>query len=452
MEKFCINHPEEKAVGTCGGCGALTCYRCSMNVDQVVYCSLDCFNQLNPPSSPEILKVTAPPETPADSSSVQISGLGDDYSDILEANPVRPPAAPVPPAPVESAPVSLEDPSIVLSTAQADEASTMMFSKYRDPSTGEDSTLVIIPGTRRSVLSSSCFFHPDTSAIVLCAECRNPICSLCARETAGGLACSPSCGPADPAREDDRRKDQFWTGMLAAGVLLVFLGGFLILRSAGQVQTRGAASTIAQASVATEEPRDPRPAAPEPLAPAAPAEPAAPEPPASASAPESLSTVAPPVVFRPIVRPPWPASAPAVESAALDAPQTGTSEPVAPSPRPLRTIAAETPRPPEPPRLSPYERDIRWASSLLREATPLVREVSEEIGPEWRPGLDVHGLSTKLDRAVVKLRQAQELYVRRIGEAPDRSQVEDRISAIADSLKTAQEGFERMGGVPQWRR
>ncbi|HLY07825.1 MAG TPA: hypothetical protein VKW04_00845 [Planctomycetota bacterium] len=459
MDKFCINHPEEKAVGTCGGCGALTCYRCSMNVDQVVYCSLGCFNQLNPPSS---MTIKAAGVGGLDDTSGTMAGLADEYSDVMEAMVPRPAPgasalaqAPAPaPAPVTvpSAPASLEDPSVVLSAALADEASTMSFRKYRGPKgAGEDSTLVLIPGTRRSVLSSSCFFHPDTSAIVLCSECRNPICSLCARETAGGLACSPSCGPADPAREDDRKKDLLFTMALACGVLFVLGGGFMILRSAHFAQLRGAVPPLAQSAAASE-------GAPVELPVAAPAEaptvaPPPPETPAAVAPPETPAAVPAFASFRPVLPPRVPLD-PAVLADVdpalpdpLPAPAAGpaASQPVRP-----RLLPEYKPAP-EPPRLSPYELDLRWATALLRDATPLVREVSLELGPEWRPGSDVPALSTKLNRAIVKLRQARELYVRHVSEAPDRAMLEDRISAIGETLKTAQEGFDRMGGVPQWR-
>jgi hypothetical protein len=450
MEKACINHPEEKAVGICGGCGAPTCYRCSMNVDQMVYCSLECFNQLNPPSSLQIPKIQSVAPEVSDVSSDRLTLPLDDLSDVLTpAAPARPPVPAPAPAPVESAPVSLEDPSVILSAALAEEASTMSFPRVQTGAAGEDSTLVIIPGTRRSILSSSCFFHPDTSAIVLCAECRNPICSLCARETEGGLACSPSCGPADPAREDDRKKDLFLTALLAGGVLLVLAGGAFILRMAGHVQAMGTVAAAPAAALTETEPApSPRPTEAATTAPAEPADPA----PREAVLPEAAPPPLPPIVLpRRALPRPEPAVLPLVEA---------TPEPAS-EPAPVRTAPAEPVRPPalpayrkspEPPKLTPYEHDVRWASALLGEATPIVREVSSRIGPDGPTGAEVYALSVKLDRAVIKLRQARELYVRRIGESPDRGALEDRIAAISDTLKAAQEGFERLGGVPQWRR
>jgi hypothetical protein len=432
-----------------------------MNVDQMVYCSLECFNQVNPPSSYQIPQAGAPAEAPPEA----LVALMDDYSDVT-LTPPPPAAAPVPApapeaAPVETPPASLEDPSIVLSAALAEEASTLSFPRHRP---GDESTLVIIPGTRRSVLSSSCFFHPDTSAIVLCAECRNPICSLCARETAGGLACSPSCGPADPAREEDRRTDLFFTLVLAAGVLFALAGGFFILRSASIVQSRATVTAAAPTALAPAPAPEPSPA--EPARPAAAPAPApeseVKEAAAAAPAPSSApSTAAPAVAVPALLRPAPPRPEPAAPALPIPAAVPPAPIPAAepalpelpPAPAPVRPVApaVEVRRAPEPPKISPYELDMAWASALLREAAPLLRDVSEQLGPEWRPGPDVCLLSAKLNRAVVKLRQAREIYLRRIAEAPDRALLEDRLAAIGETIKSAQEGFVRLGGVPQKR-
>jgi hypothetical protein len=444
MENFCHNHPEEKAVGTCGGCGAFTCYRCSMNVDQVVYCSLECFNQLNPPSQVAIPRVEA---APTDNSEIVRAALQDEYSDVMQA--MTTPAAPTP-APAAAPAASLEDPSVILSAAHAEEPSSVMLKKYRNPATGEDSTLVLIPGTRRSVLSSSCFFHPDTSAIVLCAECRNPICSLCARETAGGLACSPSCGPADPAREIDRKNSFLFSLALAGGVLVALVGGILILRSAPLTQLRGAvpAPSIAEASPDADRPRP----AVAPVPAAAP-EPAPTEPAPAASPLDPPSAPSARVVFRPVLPPrPPPVALPEPDpEPALPAPVLSVAVRTAP-PEPVRPLAAPpVRRTPEAVKLSPYDLDLGWAAALLRDSMPLVREVCDELGPDRKPDTDVPALAKKLTRAVIQLRQARELLARRVAESPDRAQLEDRITAIGDTLQLAQDGFKRMGGIPQWR-
>jgi hypothetical protein len=106
-------------------------------------------------------------------------------------------------------------------------------------------------------------------------------------------------------------------------------------------------------------------------------------------------------------------------------------------------------KPPEPPRLTPFESDQRWALSLVTDADPMVREVLHELTPEWTPGPNLHGSLSKLQTAVLRLRQARDIYVRLLPEAPVPDLVQRRITSINETLKLAQDGFERMGGVPQ---
>src|SRR5262245_21679298 len=153
---FCINHTSERAVGHCGTCQRPACYRCSLTIDQVIYCSTACFNE-------RPAKAAAPAPAPAP------VGLADEFSDVVAAIDSRAGA-------VQSA--SLSEPSVILGAHLADDHSgtTMLgMSPVAGSGTESDGSTVIIAGTRRALLSSSCFFHPDTSAIVLCAKCRNPI-------------------------------------------------------------------------------------------------------------------------------------------------------------------------------------------------------------------------------------------------------------------------------------
>src|SRR5687767_13959801 len=169
---YCINHTSERAVGLCGTCKRPACYRCSLTIDQVIYCSTACFNER--PAKPK------PAPTPA-------VALADEFSDVVAAIDARMSA---------SERVAASEPSVVLSAHLADDHSgTTMLGMSPLPGSlqaGDGSTLPMA-GSRRALLSSSCFFHPDTSAIVLCAKCRNPICTLCAKEAPEGLLCSPSC-------------------------------------------------------------------------------------------------------------------------------------------------------------------------------------------------------------------------------------------------------------------
>src|SRR5262245_10538921 len=160
---FCINHTTERAVGLCGTCKRPACYRCSLTIDQVIYCSTACFNE-----RPARAKAAAPaPPPPA-------AALADEYSDVVAAIDSRTSAA-------ERA--AAQEPAVVLSAHMADDhsGSTILGMKAvagtsSDASYGGDGSTLILAGTRRQLLSSSCFFHPDTSAIVLCVKCRNPIC------------------------------------------------------------------------------------------------------------------------------------------------------------------------------------------------------------------------------------------------------------------------------------
>jgi len=299
------------------------------------------------------------------------------------------------------------------------------------------------PDARPPFPSSSCYFHPDTSAVVRCVECRNPICSLCARETPGGPACSPSCGPTDLAGETQRKKELLYTLALGAVSLLVVAGAVFLVGS----WSNGLSGEAARPALRPPEPeqaRSPRDPKPEPETPR-------PDPSTAAVIPAPVPVpvpAPPPVSLRPVYEPPPITREP-------EAPVPSTAAPISPAPaRPApESVRPETRpevrRPPEPPPLSPFESDQRWALSLVRDASPLIREVLDELTPEWTPGPDVHRPLSKSQAAVVRLRQAREIYVRLLPQAPVPDLVARRITSINETLKLAQDGFERMGGVPQ---
>lgn len=205
---YCINHTSERAVGRCGTCKRPACYRCSLTIDQVIYCSTACFNE-----RPAKARVAAAPSA---------AELADEFSDVVAAIDAR----------VGAAERAAAEPSVVLSAHMADDHSgTTMLGLSPLPShpLEKDGSTLVMAGTRRALLSSSCFFHPDTSAVVLCAKCRNPICTLCAKEAPEGLACSPSCGPTDLVGIRERRKGTVINFVMTAAVVLVLLEtGFLI--------------------------------------------------------------------------------------------------------------------------------------------------------------------------------------------------------------------------------
>ena len=221
---YCINHTSERAVGLCGTCQRPACYRCSLTIDQVIYCSTACFNE-------RPAKAKAAP-TPA-------VALADEFSDVVAAIDARMSA---------SERVAASEPSVVLSAHLADDHSgTTMLGMSPVPGTldGGDGSTLLTAGTKRSLLSSSCFFHPDTSAIVLCAKCRNPICTLCAKEAPEGLLCSPSCGPPDLVGIRDRRNVTMINAALVAALVLVFSESAVLLWA-----SRNADRTLAEARVA----------------------------------------------------------------------------------------------------------------------------------------------------------------------------------------------------------
>src|SRR6185436_14848630 len=200
---YCINHTSERAVGRCGTCKRPACYRCSLTIDQVIYCSTACFNE-------RPAKAKAPVAAPSP------LGLADEFSDVVAAIDSRTAAAQR---------AAVDEPSVVMSAHLADDHSgTTMLGMTPVPGPARDnSSAIIMAGTRRALLSSSCFFHPDTSAIVLCAKCRNPICTLCAKETPEGLTCSPACGPPDLVGVRERRNVTLINVALTMAVLFIVL-------------------------------------------------------------------------------------------------------------------------------------------------------------------------------------------------------------------------------------
>ena len=232
---YCINHTSERAVGLCGTCQRPACYRCSLTIDQVIYCSTACFNE-----RPAKSKASAPAPAPAPSPAAAAVALADEFSDVVAAIDARGSAA------QQSA---LAEPSVVLGAHLADDNSgTTMLGMSAVPGLAKDgSSTLIMAGTRRALLSSSCFFHPDTSAIVLCVKCRNPICTLCAKETPEGLTCSPSCGPPDLVGVRERRKVTLVNVALVGAILLVLGESGVVLWASRNAEMRLATLKVAGA-------------------------------------------------------------------------------------------------------------------------------------------------------------------------------------------------------------
>jgi hypothetical protein len=449
MDYYCVNHTQEKAVGLCATCQRPACYRCSLNVNQDIYCSLECFNKLSPPSAADVPAVRSEAAVPA--AVAREAAKLDEYSDMIatlndQSEVVMPAAA-------------ADEPSVILKSSEAVDPTTMLGMTPVQAPPRDGSTLILIPGTRRAVMSSSCYFHPDTSAIVLCSKCRSPICSLCAKESAEGLCCTPDCGPADPVGDRERSNAVLFNIGLGVAVLLVLAGAVFIFGSALQREP-----VLAVKPAAAEEPV-PAPEAPKVETPVPAPEPPPAEPPKPAVSPverpEPVKIEPPPAKVEPLqakVALPLPVK---VEVPKPEPPPPPVAEP--PQPEPLVKIvpvAAVLPPPPPPPPPPPLkeptqlEHDLRCAAALLRESTPLLAEVAQAMHPEWKADADLAALSSKLTTVDMKLKQAREIYALRRKDAPDPALLGRRIDAITQVLEALQLGFdqirERHKAVGKW--
>ncbi|HVE39389.1 MAG TPA: hypothetical protein VNM14_05835 [Planctomycetota bacterium] len=207
----CFLHPSDKALGTCANCDRPICRLCMLSVDGISYCSPDCMNALNAPSASAI---------PAMGRKAPAAGsVLDEVSEIVQTRG-EPAAA--------TSRAALSEPSITMRAHQADRPAVHAPTARKGSSGAQP---VVIPATARGTISSSCFFHPDTSAIVRCVKCRNPICSLCAEETTEGLMCSPSCGVPDPVGERDRRSFKLLNLAVIAVLLFAAVESVLLFHS-----------------------------------------------------------------------------------------------------------------------------------------------------------------------------------------------------------------------------
>jgi hypothetical protein len=98
---------------------------------------------------------------------------------------------------------------------------------------------------------------------------------------------------------------------------------------------------------------------------------------------------------------------------------------------------------------------MAWAAALLREAAPLLGEVANAMHPAWKADANLPELAAKLSIVDTKLKQARELYVYRMKDAPDPSQVSRRIDALTELIEGLQWGFdqirERDRAINKWR-
>jgi hypothetical protein len=209
-------------------------------VDGINYCSPDCLNALNAPSASNL---------PALGKKVPAGGsVLDEVSEIVLKHGETSASAEA------KARAALSEPSITLRAHQADRPAVRTIPVPKNggaggpgnsapPAPGDAVTpgqmrRIIVPGTARQTLSSSCFFHPDTSAIVRCVRCRNPICSLCAEETTEGLMCAPACGVPDPVGEQQRRSFKLLNLAVVAALLFACVESVLLFHAIRDARSR----------------------------------------------------------------------------------------------------------------------------------------------------------------------------------------------------------------------
>jgi hypothetical protein len=157
---------------------------------------------------------------PEESSVLDIDALKKDHTSILGMEAIHKPEGaaekmpyviPVPKAPEADAglPSWMDEPQQPAPAPQG------------PPSQAETPLTLVIPGTARSTIQSTCVFHPDTQAVVLCQRCGDAICTMCVSDEAHGGHCSPQC------RRDAAKKTRSHVirgGLVAAAALLIFVG------------------------------------------------------------------------------------------------------------------------------------------------------------------------------------------------------------------------------------
>jgi chemotaxis protein histidine kinase CheA len=225
MADACTTHPGRTSTGRCLRCGNGTCALCVLDIDGALYCSVLCFTEqtlkakgkrLPSPDplaavdlQPEPSVVLTPEEAePVDDSSVMMSAAeSEDRSEtsILDMSTAKRKGfddSSI--APVQN---QMKDPTSILGLG----------SSIYQPPKNETPLPMVLPGTRRSTIQSACVFHPDTSAVVFCSKCSDPVCTMCIADEEQGGRCSPRC------RRDIRRARRKRALMTLAGAAATVL-------------------------------------------------------------------------------------------------------------------------------------------------------------------------------------------------------------------------------------
>ena len=232
MGDVCSTHPDRDSTGTCNWCAKFYCSFCHVDVAGGQYCSIVCFTEaalaakgkklpekktdplaeVNLQDPSKVLTAAEADPAKQDESSIMVPAQLDDATSILDmaASMPAPKGEESAVTPVEG---RLREPTSILGMSA--------MSGLDQPPTTETPLPMVLPGTRRSTIPSTCVFHRDTPAVVLCSKCGDAICTLCIADEDQGGRCSPACR-RDLAKAR-RRKTLIAAAAVAASLLVVGL-------------------------------------------------------------------------------------------------------------------------------------------------------------------------------------------------------------------------------------
>jgi len=398
MEKYCENHPKSHAVGSCEACHKMLCLMCLVERRGMTFCSDECAALYCGGSFPAKAAPGPAPMAPS-------PDAGSPAPDV----PPPPAAKPAPP--------------------------------------------------RRK----ACFWHPEVPYTALCDRCGTAVCGACMIRSPRGTFCTTACQSVSEsihrqtAGPSKTRVTFVWTALslaaLAVGVGTAFLmlgqlrdGGTQAPAPVTAGDNRAPAIEVPIPKPPEVEPPKPEPPKPEPPKVESPKpEPPKPEPPKVEPPKPEPPKPEPPKVEPPKPEPPKPeptkVEPPKPEPPKPEPPKVEPPKPEPPKPEPpkVEPPKPEPPKPeppiPEPAKVQPppvdkVEKALNDAARLLREATPLYKEVAEadKAPPPRRE--DLEAVVARGETALKKLVSARTLYEGIKGEAKDPNVIEQRIKRI----------------------
>lgn len=240
MSSTCSTHPDRNSTGVCARCGMRTCDLCNVDVGGARYCSIVCFTEqalaakgkrlkVKPadPLAGVVLKddsvVLGADQARADESALILPEQQDDATSILDmAAAMKPPPPQLDESSVAPVEGRMKEPTSIL--GMHDLAVRKPDGTWLDePPRTETPLPILLPGTRRSTIESTCVFHADTPAVVMCTLCGDPICTMCIADEDQGGRCAPGCRRD---RAKSRKKRLLWVAAAAAALLIVGIAAF----------------------------------------------------------------------------------------------------------------------------------------------------------------------------------------------------------------------------------